>query len=105
MSLLRTALCVALSSEEEIEVVAEVAGTGELSAMVRRHRPDVVLVDLASDVPQPAEVVAQITGAAPGTAVLAMGRRWSPALVGDLLAAGARGPGGRHSGAGPVAAR
>lgn len=91
MRLLRTALCVALSNEEEIEVVAEVTGTGELSAVVRRHRPDVVLVDLASDVPQPVEVVAEIAGEAPDTAVLAMGRRWSPAVVADLLAAGARG--------------
>jgi two-component system response regulator DesR len=91
MRLLRTALCAALSSEEEIEVVAEVTGTAELSDVVRRHRPDVVLVDLASDVPQPVDVVADITEAGPDTAVLAMGRRWSPAVVGDLLAAGVRG--------------
>ncbi|MGW4499032.1 response regulator transcription factor [Micromonospora sp. NPDC004336] len=91
MRLLRTALCAALSGEKEIEVVAEVTGTAELAAVLRRHRPDVVLVDLASDVPQPVEVVAEITGAAPDTAVLAMGRRWSPAVVGDLLAAGVRG--------------
>ncbi|MEV6694764.1 response regulator transcription factor [Micromonospora sp. NPDC051196] len=91
MSLLRTALCVALSSEDGIEVVAEVAAAGKLPDVVRQHRPDVVLVDLASDVSPPVEVVAQIAGAAPGTAVLGMGRRWSPAMVGDLLAAGAHG--------------
>jgi two-component system response regulator DesR len=91
MRLLRTALCAALSSEEDIEVVAEVTGTAELPAVVHRHRPDVVLVDLASDVPQPVEVVAQLIREAPDTAVLAMGHRWSPAVVGDLLAAGARG--------------
>jgi two-component system response regulator DesR len=91
MRLLRTALCAALSSEEEIEVVAEVTGTAELPPVVHRHRPDVVLVDLASDVLQPVEVVAQIVREAPGTAVLAMGRRWSPTVVADLLAAGARG--------------
>lgn len=91
MGLLRTALCAALSSEEEIEVVAEVTGVAELPALVRRLRPDVVLVDLAPDAPHPVEVVAEITGAMPDTAVLAMGRRWSQRIVGDLLAAGVRG--------------
>jgi two-component system response regulator DesR len=91
MGLLRTALCAALSSEEDIEVVAEVTGVAELPALVRRHRPDVVLVDLAPDAPHPVEVVAEITGAMPDTAVLAMGRRWSQRIVGDLLAAGVRG--------------
>ncbi|MFG3417912.1 LuxR C-terminal-related transcriptional regulator [Micromonospora sp. NPDC049460] len=91
MGLLRTALCAALSSQEDIEVAAEVAGVAELSVVVRRHRPDVVVVDLASDAPQPVEVVAEIIGAAPETAVLGMGRRWSQAAVGDLLAAGVRG--------------
>ncbi|WP_341715907.1 response regulator transcription factor [Micromonospora sp. FIMYZ51] len=91
MSLLRTALCAALSSEEGMEVVAEVAVMGELSSVVRQHRPDIVLVDLASDVPQPVEVVNQIVREAPDAAVLAMGGRWGPALVGDLIAAGVRG--------------
>lgn len=91
MSLLRSALCVALSSEDEIEVVAQVARALDLSAVLRRHRPDVVLVDLASEVAPSVEVVAEIAGVAPDAAVLAMGRQWSPAVVGDLLAAGARG--------------
>ncbi|MEH1100114.1 response regulator transcription factor [Micromonospora sp. CPCC 205561] len=91
MGLLRTALCAALASERDIEVAAEVTGVAELPALVRRHRPDVVLVDLASDVPHPVKVVAEIIGAAPDTAVLAMGRRWSQSVVAELLAAGVRG--------------
>ncbi|RKN41516.1 response regulator transcription factor [Micromonospora endolithica] len=91
MCLLRGALCAALSNEEDIEVVAEVTGVDEVSAAVRRHRPDVVLVDLAPDEPQPVEVVAGIVTATPGTAVLALGRQWSQTTVGELLAAGARG--------------
>ncbi|MGN9778859.1 response regulator transcription factor [Micromonospora sp. H33] len=91
MGLLRTALCAALSSEEDIEVTAEVTDVADLAGVVRRHRPDVVLVDLAPSVPPSVEVVAEITGVAPDTAVLAMDSRWSPASVGDLLAAGARG--------------
>ncbi|WP_233197096.1 response regulator transcription factor [Verrucosispora sp. ts21] len=91
MSLLRSALCVALSSEDEIEVVAQVARALDLSDVLRRHRPDVVLVDLASEIAPSVEVVAEIAGAAPDAAVLAMGRRWSPTVVGDLLAAGAHG--------------
>ncbi|WP_433393773.1 LuxR C-terminal-related transcriptional regulator [Micromonospora sp. KLBMP9576] len=91
MGLLRTALCAALSSEEDIKVVAEVTGMAPVPALVRRHRPDVVLVDLAPDVPHPVEAVAGITGAVPDTAVLVMGRGWSQRMVGDLLAAGVRG--------------
>ncbi|MEU6025337.1 response regulator transcription factor [Micromonospora sp. NPDC048871] len=91
MSLLRSALCVALSSEEEIEVIAQVARVEELPEVLRRHQPDVVLVDLASEVSPPAKVVAEIAGAAPDAAVLAMGRRWSPEVVEELLDAGAHG--------------
>ncbi|MGN9810293.1 response regulator transcription factor [Micromonospora sp. BQ11] len=91
MCLLRSALCAALSNEEDMEVAAEVTGVGEVPAAVRRHRPDVVLVDLTPDAPRPVEVVADIVAAAPGTGVLALGSQWSQTTVADLLAAGARG--------------
>ncbi|MBQ1047166.1 response regulator transcription factor [Micromonospora sp. C51] len=91
MGLLRSALCAALAGEEDIEVVAEVTGIGELPAMVRRHLPDVVLVDLASGVPEPVAVIVEITEAAPATAVLALSDRWGRCLVEEALTAGAKG--------------
>ncbi|GAB3839462.1 response regulator transcription factor [Micromonospora andamanensis] len=88
MGLLRSALCAALAGEEDVEVVAEVTGLGELPGMVRRHLPDVVLVDLASGAPEPVKV---ITETAPATAVLALCDRWGRGLVEEALTAGAKG--------------
>lgn len=91
MGLLRSALCAALSNEEDMEVVAEVAGVGGLWTVVRRNRPDVVVLDLTPEVLEPVGVVARISVETPDTAVLAMSHRWSPPLVEAALAAGARG--------------
>ncbi|WP_309244214.1 response regulator transcription factor [Micromonospora parastrephiae] len=91
MGLLRGALCAALSTEEDMEVVADVEGVGELLKVVRRCKPQVVVLALSPDLPDPVEVVAAVGVEAPTTAVLAMSPRWSPALVEAALAAGARG--------------
>jgi two-component system response regulator DesR len=80
MGLLRSALCAALSSEEDIEVIADAADVDELWSVLRRERPDVLVLDLKPEFLE-----------APGTAVLAMSHRWSPPLVEAALAAGARG--------------
>ncbi|MER5705931.1 response regulator transcription factor [Micromonospora sp. NPDC002296] len=91
MGLLRSALCAALSNEEDIEVVADAAGIGELWGVLRRERPEVLVLELKPGVPESAWVVAKVAAEAPGTAVLAMSHRWSPPLVEAALAAGARG--------------
>ncbi|KIR67006.1 MULTISPECIES: response regulator transcription factor [Micromonospora] len=91
MGLLRSALCAALASEEDIEVIADAADVGDLWAVLRRERPDVLVLDLKPELPESAEVVAKVVAEAPGTAVLAMSHRWSPPLVEAALAAGARG--------------
>ncbi|MFI6235846.1 response regulator transcription factor [Micromonospora sp. NPDC050784] len=97
MGLLRGALCAALSREEDMEVVADVEGVGELLTVVRRCRPQVVVLALTPELPNPVEVVARIHVEAPHAAVLAMSPRWSPALVEAALAAGARGLVGKDS--------
>ncbi|MEV4122754.1 response regulator transcription factor [Micromonospora sp. NPDC049645] len=91
MGLLRGALSAALSGEEDMEVVADVEGVGELVRVVRRCRPQVVVLALTPDLPNPVEAVARIGVEAPEVAVLAMSPRWSPSLVEAALAAGARG--------------
>ncbi|RGC67683.1 Oxygen regulatory protein NreC [Micromonospora sp. MW-13] len=91
MGLLRSALCAALSNEEDIEVLADAAGIGELWEVLRREQPEVLVLELRSDVPESAWLVAKVVAEAPGTAVLAMSHRWSPPLVEAALAAGARG--------------
>ncbi|MGV9214089.1 response regulator transcription factor [Micromonospora sp. RB23] len=97
MGLLRGALCAALSREEDMEVVADVDGAGELLTAVRRCRPQVVVLALTPELPDPVELVARISAEVPHAAVLAMSPRWSPALVEAALAAGARGLVGKDS--------
>ncbi|MDG4781461.1 response regulator transcription factor [Micromonospora sp. WMMD961] len=91
MGLLRGALSAALSGEEDMRVVADVEGVGDVVKVVRRCRPQVVVLALTPDLPDPVEVVTRIGVEAPEVAVLAMSPRWSPALVEAALAAGARG--------------
>lgn len=91
MVLLRGALCAVLSSEEDMDVVADVAEDGELLTVVRRYRPEVVVLTLRPELPDPVATVAKLGVEVPGTAVLAMSDRWSPVLVEAALAAGARG--------------
>jgi two-component system response regulator DesR len=91
MGLLRTALCAALSSQEDMTVVADVDGAADLLTVVRRNRPDVVVLDVSPESPDTVAVVAKIGVEAPDTAVLAMSRRWPPPLVEAALSAGARG--------------
>ncbi|MGC4879032.1 response regulator transcription factor [Micromonospora sp. DT43] len=97
MGLLRGALCAALSREEDMEVVADVEGVGELLTVVRRCRPQVVVLALTPESTDPVEVVARISVEVPHAAVLAMSPRWNPALVEAALEAGARGLVGKDS--------
>ncbi|WP_320064235.1 response regulator transcription factor [Micromonospora sp. RTGN7] len=91
MGLLRSALCAALSNEEDIQVVADAAGIGELWGVLRRERPDVLVLELKPDAPESAWVVAKVVAETPQTSVLALSHRWSPPLVEAALTAGARG--------------
>ncbi|WDZ83231.1 response regulator transcription factor [Micromonospora cathayae] len=91
MGLLRGALCAVLAVEEDMEVIADVADVGELPAVVRRHQPDVVVLDLAPKSPGVLDVIEEIAVHAPMAAVLAMSYRWSPSVLEAALAAGARG--------------
>jgi len=74
-----------------MEVVADVEGVGELLKVVRRYRPEVVVLALTPELPDPVEMVARIGAEASHTAVLAMSPRWNPDLVEAAIAAGARG--------------
>ncbi|MGS2616465.1 LuxR C-terminal-related transcriptional regulator [Micromonospora sp. LZ34] len=91
MGLLRAALRAVLSTEDDMEVVADVGNVGDLPAVVRRCPPDVVLLSLAVEVPDPAAVIADVAAEVPGAAVLAMSSRWSPRVLKAAVQAGARG--------------
>lgn len=91
MGLLRGALCAVLSNEEDMDVIADAADVGEMLTVVRREKPDVMVLDLTPDAPGGLVVIEQISFESPGTSVLAMSSRWRPATMQAAVAAGARG--------------
>ncbi|WP_460916429.1 response regulator [Plantactinospora veratri] len=91
MGLLRGALRAVLSSEEDLDVVADLHEPGELVALVRRRRPDVVVVDMELPGADMLDVVAQLGTEAPGSAVLALSTQLTPEALQRAIRAGARG--------------
>ena len=91
MGLLRGALRMMLSSEDDVEVVADLAPSADIVSVVRRERPDVVLIDIElADVDLPA-VLRQLGGRARGSAVLALSSQRCPETLQVALRAGVRG--------------
>lgn len=91
MGLLRGALRAVLSSEADLEVVADLHEPGELVALARARRPDVVVVDMElPDADMPA-VLARLGAEAPGSAVLALSTQLTPEALQRAIRAGARG--------------
>ncbi|WP_067421107.1 response regulator transcription factor [Carbonactinospora thermoautotrophica] len=85
------ALAERLSGEADLEVVEVVHGFEDLLAALRRHRPDLLILDpvIASDGdPGP---IAAVRHASPETAVIALTAETSPTAVAAALRAGAAG--------------
>jgi two-component system, NarL family, response regulator DesR len=77
MGLLRSALSAVLSSESDVEVLAEVDSVERVTG-----RPDVIVVDLDLAAAKDAlTAVARVRVRLPGAAVLAMSARWSADLL------------------------
>lgn len=91
MGLLRGALRAVLSSEEDLDVVADLHEAGELVAVARARRPDVVVVDLELPGADMLAVVARLAEAAPDSAVLALSTQLTPEALHRAIRAGARG--------------
>ncbi|MBF9134326.1 response regulator transcription factor [Plantactinospora sp. S1510] len=91
MGLLRGALRAVLSSEEDLDVVGDLHEAGELVAVARARRPDVVVVDLELPGADMLAVVARLAEAAPGSAVLALSTQLTPEALQRAIRAGARG--------------
>lgn len=84
-ALLRSTLSAVLSSEADLEVIAEVADSDKILAMAGRERPDVIVVDV-DDGPSDAVRLSQ-----EGAAVLALSAQWTADAVRAALHAGVRG--------------
>ncbi|WP_422774750.1 LuxR C-terminal-related transcriptional regulator [Plantactinospora sp. WMMC1484] len=91
MGLLRGALRAVLSSEEDLDVVADLHDPGELVAVSRRRRPDVVVVDMELPGADMLDVVTRLGVEAPDSAVLALSTQLTPEALQRAIRAGARG--------------
>ncbi|RKR86051.1 LuxR family two component transcriptional regulator [Micromonospora pisi] len=91
MGLLRGALRMMLASEDDLEVVADLAPGADIVSVVRRERPDVVLIDIELADVDPLAVLRQLGARARGSAVLALTGRRCPQTLQAALRAGVRG--------------
>jgi len=80
-----------LSSDEGVEVVGEASNGEEALVLVRRLRPDVVVLDLSMPGISGLEVVAQLRTDPPGTKVLVLSIHDQDEYVLESLRAGAHG--------------
>ena len=64
-ALVRAGFCMILDGEDDIEVVAEAGDGQEAVAVVARHRPDVVLMDVRMPVMDGIEATRRIVGGTP----------------------------------------
>jgi DNA-binding NarL/FixJ family response regulator len=89
--LLRTSLRTVLSADERIEVTHDVANGGDAVEVVRRHRLDVVLMDIRMPRMDGVAATAEIVRIAPATRVLMLTTFDDDDLVVAAIRAGASG--------------
>jgi DNA-binding NarL/FixJ family response regulator len=90
-SVVRQGLRMFLALDSEIEVIAEAADGAEAVALARRHRPDVVVMDLLMPGMDGIAATTQIRRELPDTEVLALTSVLEDALVVGAVRAGAIG--------------
>lgn len=90
-SILREGLCLLLSKQDFIEVVAEAGDGNQALNMVREYRPDVILLDIAMPGINGLEAIEVIKGISPETRIVILSRYDKDAYVHQALDAGALG--------------
>lgn len=86
---LRFLLRMALGSEEDIDVVGEAGDGREAVEAARRHRPDVMLLDLAMPVMDGLEALPLVRAVSPGTQVVILSGFEATSMAASASAAGA----------------
>lgn len=89
LKLMRKGLRAILGAVSGISVVAEAKNGAEAIALVRKHRPDVALMDITMPVLDGIEATRRITAESPGTKVVALTMHTDKALTSEILRAGA----------------
>jgi two-component system response regulator DesR len=90
-ALTRGAVGALLGMEPDLVVIAEVGTGDEAIASVRRHRPDVAVLDVEMPGRDGAEVAQWVRANAPGTRSIVLTRHARPGVLRRALAAGAAG--------------
>jgi two-component system NarL family response regulator len=89
--MVRQGLRAILENDASLEVVAEAGSGREAIALARKHRPDVVVMDVAMSDMNGIEATRQIRSLLPGTRVLALSSHSDHRYVKAILDAGASG--------------
>jgi len=74
-----------------IDVVAEAANGLEAIELVKRHRPDLLLLDIAMPLASGAEIIADIRRWSPATRIVVMTAVTSPGVLANLVESGVDG--------------
>jgi two-component system NarL family response regulator len=78
-----------LDREDDIEVVAQMQSPAEAISVVGETAPDVILVNLPSDLPAAAEIARQLRQETPNSALVVMGGEDDDASIVEALEVGA----------------
>jgi DNA-binding NarL/FixJ family response regulator len=89
--LVRAGLRALLNRISTVEVVGEASDGREALDLVKKHPPDVVLIDIAMPKLNGLEAIARITGEFPNTRVIVLSMHANPDYVVQAMQAGARG--------------
>ncbi|MGW5363793.1 response regulator [Actinopolymorpha pittospori] len=90
-TMIRAGIAAILASDPDIEVIAEAGDGHEAVELVRRHRPDVALLDVRMPKLDGLAAAAEIRRVAPETGVVMLTTFGEDAYVARALAAGANG--------------
>jgi len=90
-SLLREGVCNALASDPRLRVVAQAVDGVSALALARKHKPDVILMDINMPRLNGLEATRRLRRELPGTRVLVLTVHDSPAYVSQMMDAGASG--------------
>ncbi len=89
--ILREGLCLLIGQQEDMEMIAEAADGREAVELVRKLKPDLVLMDISMPGLNGIEATRQITKENPSTKVLALSAYSNKSFVTDTLKAAASG--------------
>jgi two-component system, NarL family, response regulator NreC len=90
-AVVRSALCMLLDAEPDLEVIAEAGDVGETVRYVLGHRPDILILDLNMPGGPSLQAVPEIREASPETAIVVLTMQSEPVFAREAMQAGVLG--------------